>query len=338
MIRTGLIGYGRNGRSMHATAIEASPEFSMSAVCDIDRAALEAAGRRFGCALYEDYREMLAREALDLVVIVTPSDLHSQMSCDALRAGKNVLVTKPWGRDMHEVRSMLDAQKESGRLLMPWLPARWGSDLTRLRQIVSDGEIGEIFQIVRSQFTFGLRNDWQIYAERGGGYLLNWGPHLVDQPMQLLGARPTEIFAVMKQVLNPGTAEDVFYTVMQMENGVTVTVQYNIATPGMPNWILRGTRGTITMYDNKLRVERVSFPEHIPENTMRSKFTVDAREETVPGSVFGDTDEVYRHIADAVAHRAPYAIPLESAANLSRTLAAIRESAAVGRSVPLHFE
>ena len=333
MIRTGLIGYGRNGQAMHGAAIRKSPEFEMTCVCDIDKKATDLAKEVFGCDVCDDYHDLLARDDLDLVVIVTPSDLHAKMACDALAAGKNVLVTKPWGINMDEVDSMIAAQKKSGKILMPWLPARWGSDIVKLREVVASGVIGDVFQIVRSQFTFGKRNDWQIYASRGGGYLLNWGPHIVDQAMILSGGEPVEISAFTKQIINPGDAEDVFYALMRMDNGIMITAQYNISTSRTPNWVVRGTKGTIIMDGNKLTVDSITFPDVIPEGTYRCDVKTDTYTEDVKGNVYGDTDEVYTYIADTVKGIIPYPVPLDEARRLSYTLEKIRESANSGKSV-----
>lgn len=73
------------------------------------------------------------------------------MAYDCLEAGKNVLVTKPWALNINEAEQMIYAAKKSGKLLMPWLPARWGCDLLRLKELVQSGIIGKVFQIRRSE-------------------------------------------------------------------------------------------------------------------------------------------------------------------------------------------
>jgi len=318
---------------MHGKAIEKSPDLNMVCVCDIDENAREKAKNVFGCETCNDYHDLISRDDIDLVVIVTPSDLHAKMTCDALAAKKNVLVTKPWGINMTEVDAMIAAQKKSGKLLMPWLPARWGCDLVRLKEIIASGAIGDVFQIERSQFTFGKRNDWQIYSSRGGGYLLNWGTHLVDQAMLLSGGKAVDVSAFMKQVINPGDAEDVFYSMIRMDNGVMMTVQYNISTPRTPNWIVRGNKGTITMYQNDVTVDSITFPDVIPSDTYRCDVTTNTTTETVKGNVYGDTDEVYRHIADTVSGKTPYAVELDDARRLSAVLDAVRRSSKEGKTV-----
>ena len=109
-IRTAILGYGRSGGSMHAGAIEANDAFAMTAVCDIDPARRDVAAERFGCAVYDGYGRMLKEEELDLVVIVTRSDQHCEMTCDCLAAGVNVLVTKPWAVDERQACRMIAAR------------------------------------------------------------------------------------------------------------------------------------------------------------------------------------------------------------------------------------
>ncbi len=207
-IRTAILGYGRSGSTLHADPIEKlSAEFDLRAVCDIDPAAREKAGRRFACALHDDYRAMLRAGGLDLVVIVTRSDQHGAMTCDCLAAGVDVLVTKPWALDEAEARRMIDAARSSGRRLLPWLPARWGCDLLRLREIVASGAIGKVHLVRRAEMTLGTRSDWQTRRRHGGGYLLNWGPHLVDQPLQLHGGRVLPPVCVREHDERPGPVD-----------------------------------------------------------------------------------------------------------------------------------
>ena len=122
-IRTAILGYGRSGSTMHAGAIEKNSDFELVAVCDIDPERLEQAKARFpGATLYDNHRTMLRCEQLDLVCIVTRSDQHAAMTCHTLKAGVNVLVTKPWALNQREAQRMINAAKESGKLLLPWLP------------------------------------------------------------------------------------------------------------------------------------------------------------------------------------------------------------------------
>jgi predicted dehydrogenase len=336
-IKTAIIGYGRSGGTMHAGAIEKSPVFTLAAVCDIDEKAREEAYKRFSCRVYEDYFKMLESEELDLVVIVTRSSQHSEMAGDCLAAGKNVLVTKPWALNRGEAEKMIAAAKKSGKLLLPWLPARWGADLTRLCELVGSGVIGKIFQVRRSEFTFGKRRDWQTQKEFGGGYLLNWGPHLIDQPIRLLGKPIKSVYADMKQIINPGDAEDMYYAVMKNADGAVIISEFNIGAGDMPNWIIQGDLGTIYVRGGEIEIHRAEFPDELDGASYRNETKITVTKESVSGDRYGDTHEIYAHIAEAVLGGAAYAVSPESALELTLVLDAVRSSSETGEVVYLKF-
>ncbi len=338
--KTAILGYGRNGSTMHAGAIELLPDFELTAVCDIDPEARAKAFDRFQCRLYEDYRQMLKDEELDLVVIVTKSSQHAKMACDCLDAGKNVLVTKPWALNAGEAREMIAAEKRSGMLLMPWLPARTACDLSRAKELIASGAIGKVFQIRRSEYSFGLRNDWQTLKEFGGGYLLNWGPHLVDQPLRLAGSPVQSVYAEMKQLNNPGDVEDMFYAVMKTQDGTVVISEWSMAAGNLPGWVIQGDRGTIQIYGNKIEIYKAALPEVIDEKAYRQVMKIEKTIEEIndknefdDSTLYGDTAEVYRRIAGALAGKENYFISPESALELTKTLDAIRKSAETGQVV-----
>lgn len=331
-IKLAILGYGRSGSSLHANAIEKLPEFDVTAICDIDETARNKARERFGCRIYVDYKEMLEKEELDLVVIVTRSDQHTEMTCDCLKAGKNVLITKPWALNANDGEKMIAAANESGKMLLPWLPARWGDDLIRLRELIQSGIIGKVFQVRRSEFTFGMRNDWQTEKKHGGGYLLNWGPHLVDQPIQLLGENIKTVYGQMRQVINPGDVEDVFFGVLTTESGAIIVTEFNIGAEKLPNWMIQGDKGTIFVNEKGIEIHKAIFGK-VGENDYRSPVKMEVISDEVDGdnritikNRYGDALVIYQHIAKAICGEIPYAVTTESALKLTKVLDGIRKS------------
>ena len=337
-IRAAIIGYGRSGSTMHAGAIENNSElFEMTAVCDIDPARRDEAVKRFDCAVYEDYHTMLAKEELDLVCVITRSDQHAQMARDCMEAGVNVLVTKPWAVNAGEAESMIDAKKRTGKMLLPWLPARWGVDLTRLKQLLAENAVGNVFIVRRAVCSFGTRNDWQMQRKHGGGYLLNWGAHIVDPPVVLLGSPVKSVFARMKQTINPGDAEDVFMAILTLENGAVVQAEYTVAVEDLPSWFIQGDRGTIAIHGDKMTIHKTVPATPDDPTQYKTMKTQDEQrdEETITGAVYGDETAIYVEIASALHGDGEYPVKPEHALQLTRVFDAIRTSAEENRVVLL---
>ncbi|MBI5095435.1 MAG: Gfo/Idh/MocA family oxidoreductase [Candidatus Hydrogenedentes bacterium] len=336
-IRAAILGYGRSGSSLHARPLDELDDFQVAAVCDVDPERQKQARERFGCVVYDDYHEMLKRESLDVVSVVTWSDQHCRMTCDCLAAGVNVVVTKPWAVNVREAERMAAAAADSGMLLMPWLPARWGCDLLRLRQLMDANAIGNVFLVRRAHCAFATRCDWQTQRVHGGGYLLNWGPHLIEPPYLLMGSRVTSVYARMKQTINPGDVEDMFLAVMTLENGVVIQSEFAIAAEDLPSWFIQGDEGAIVMHGPHLKLNHTT-PKRPTDPTqplfMKSEDTT-ITEETIDGNLYGDEYAVYKAIAKALRGEEAFPVKPEDALELSRVIDAIRTSAEENRVVHL---
>jgi predicted dehydrogenase len=328
--RAAILGYGRSGSTMHAGAYAANADaFDVVAVCDIDPERRKQASERFGCTVYNDYHAMLESEDLDIVSVVTRSDQHCAMACDCLNAGVNVLVTKPWAVNAEEGKRMVAVSRESGSRLFPWLPARWGTVFLRLQELVRAGAVGRVFTIRRAQSSFATRADWQSERRHGGGYLLNWGPHIVD-PAILLGDAPVRtVYGSLKQTINPGDAEDVFLAVIELANDVSVVAEYTISTEDLPNWFIQGDRGTIVVTnDRHIRVSKKT-PSRPDDPTVYATMKAGEQavdEEDVAGAIYGDEKAIYAELADALRNQSDYPVPPEDALALSQVFDAVRTS------------
>lgn len=336
-IRTAILGYGRSGSTMHAGAIENNDSFKMNAVCDIDPERLDQASERFACKTYSDYHEMLRTEQLDLVCIITRSDQHCEMTRDCLAAGVNVLVTKPWATNVAEAESMIACARESGVKLLPWLPARWGCDLHRLKELIAGGAIGKVFMIRRVVSSFGTRDDWQTQRCYGGGYLLNWGAHIIDPPMVLAGSRVETVYGRMKQTINPGDAEDLFMAVMTLADGTIIQAEFTISAAELPGWVIQGDRGTIVIHGNNIKISRskLANTSDPTQYAYMQPDDISITEEIIPGAVYGDEHEIYTQIAAAIRGENEFPVTPGDALELSRVFDAIRTSSEENRIITM---
>ena len=336
-VRAAILGYGRSGSSLHANPIEQNDDIDLVAVCDTDPERRKQAAERFGCPAYDDYHLMLKREDLDLVSIVTRSDQHCQMTCDCLAGDVNVLVTKPWATSAAEGERMVAAQEASGRMLLPWLPARWGTDLSRLRELVADGAIGKPFIVRRSVCSFATRKDWQTERRYGGGYLLNWGAHILDPPCLLVGGTIESLYGRLKQTINPGDGEDLFMVLMNLDNGVLVQAEYSVAVESVPNWFIQGDGGTIVVRGTDITIHQATLPEPGDPTQFTTMKATDQKktEETIEGAIYGDQHQIYREVVHSLRGEREFPVTPADALHISRVFDAIRLSHDENRVVHL---
>lgn len=336
-IRTAILGYGRNGSTMHGGALEANADFDVVAVCDTSSERREEAASRFGCKTYSDHHRMLQDEELDLVCVVSRSDQHCPMTCDCLSAGADVMVTKPWGLNVDEAKQMVEASERTGRLLLPWLPARWGCDFLRLQQLVEEKAIGNVFMIRRAVCGFAARDDWQTELRYGGGYLLNWGLHLVDPPILLGGGEVDSVYGRLKKAINAGDGDDQFLALINLANGTLVQAEYTVAVDNLPDWFVQGDRGTIVVRDRALKVFRKdpTKPDDPTDYSAMEGSEGAESEETLEGEIYGDEHEIYRLVSKAIRREAEYPVSHAEVLSLTGLLDAIRISDRENRVVEM---
>lgn len=326
-IRIGILGYGQSGRNAHALAgIQPNAEYQVTAVCDLSEAYRRQAEKDFGCNTYEDYRTMVEAESLDAVSIITRSDTHCEIACAFLEAGVHAVVTKPWALNLEEADRILTAADHGGARVFPWVPMRWSPDFRKIRELLDQDAIGEVFAIRRHITNFFRRHDWQTELKFGGGYLMNWGMHIVQPVIDLAQSKVTRVYARMNQVINPGDAEDNFVALLDFENGIQGTAEFTEAVEGLPWFMIQGTQGMIRSDDRSVILIQMD-PDQPGEQT-RQEFPLE-------GKMYGDEKEIYQDLAAAIIQDKPFAVSPEDAHYGTRVLDAIRESTRLHQAISM---
>jgi len=167
-ITVGIIGCGCMGRG-HVRRMANSAEAQVLAACDVDRLRVERAkvtvdqsqGHEAarGCTTHNDYRELLAREDIDAVLVVTPDHWHSPMSIHAVKAGKDVYCEKPVSVTVKEGRQMVDAVQRYGRVFQNGSQYRTNPTIRRVCEFVRAGGLGK----VKAVFTMWRSDPSDVY-------------------------------------------------------------------------------------------------------------------------------------------------------------------------------
>lgn len=208
-IRVGIIGQGRSGRDIHGVYLKTDARYQIVAVADTIAGRRERAVREYGCAAHADYRELLARKDIDLIVNASFSQLHVPLTREALLAGHHVLCEKPFARRVADVDDLIATAKKVDRTLAIFQQSRFAPYFRQVQQVINSGVLGRIVQISISFNGHGRRWDWQTLTEFDGGNLMNTGPHPLDQALVLFGTDDPEVWCRMDRTEGScGTAEN----------------------------------------------------------------------------------------------------------------------------------
>lgn len=142
-IRFGLIGFGAWGIH-HARAIAGNPQACLAAIAVRSEASQKAAREAHPTtAIYGDYREMLARESLDVVAVVLPTHLHFEAATAVLEHGCHLLLEKPMCPTLEQCGSLLALARKNGRLIAIGHELRLSSLWGGVKRMIAGGAIGE---------------------------------------------------------------------------------------------------------------------------------------------------------------------------------------------------
>lgn len=243
-VRVGLIGYGFAGRTFHAPLIGAVEGLSLDAVVsrhpDAVRADLPGVGVR------PTAEALLADEAIDLVVIATPNETHAPLARAALRAGKHVVVDKPFALDLGEARALVDLAGRTERLLCVFHNRRWDSDFLSVRAAIADGVIGRVthFESRIDRFRPQVRDRWRERDVPGGGIWFDLGPHLIDQALLLFGL-PDRVVASLARQRDGALTDDWAHVVLLYGERRVILHAGMLVAGGSARFVVHGTGGSL---------------------------------------------------------------------------------------------
>ncbi len=197
-LRIGLIGTGNIGRT-HLTALASLAHAGLvnvrvTALCDIDKEALESAAQLFDVRrTYTDYQDLVSSDDVDVVYVCTPTNRHSDMVKAAARAGKAVFCEKPLAHSCPQARDMLAVTQDRGVHAGVGLVLRYDQLLVYARDLIQNNDFGEPLLVhIRDDQRFPI--DYLYYSKwrgekaiAGGGTLLEHSIHDVDLLLWFFG-------------------------------------------------------------------------------------------------------------------------------------------------------
>ncbi len=256
-VRVGLLGYGAIGHE-HSRAARAVDGLELTAVCDTAASRLEAAALAApGIATTADADALLARDDVDLVVVSTPPSTHAAWALRAIRAGKHVVVEKPFAIRTSEADEVLREAADADLLAVVYQNRRFDPDHLAVRRAVRSGALGDVFHIETFVGGYGHPcNLWHSDEGVSGGAFYDWGSHVLDQILDLV---PTEIDYVTaashkRRWFDVTNADHSRVTIRFVDGAEAEFVHSDLAAALKPRWYVLGTEGAIT---SQWRTERI---------------------------------------------------------------------------------
>ena len=238
-----IVGFGGMG-SYHAKLIKETNSLEVVGTYDLLEAR-RADSINAGYKVYESYEEVLVDPAVEIVLIATPNDVHKEIAIRALQAGKHVICEKPVAMSKEELQDMLDAADAAGRVFMVHQNRRWDEDFLTIKKMYDQETIGSLFQLEsRVHGANGIPGDWRHVKAQGGGMLLDWGVHLLDQLLFMIDSKVISVSSSLSFILG-NDVDDGFEAILQFENGIKAIVEVgttNFIT--LPRWYVKGIEGT----------------------------------------------------------------------------------------------
>ncbi len=335
-IKLGMIGVGRAGYGMHLNEMGDKGLYEIYAVCDLEDDRLEKMNKEYGAKTYKRVEDIVEDPEVEVIDIATRSCDHFIHAMTALQAGKTVLLEKPITMNYEEAKKLFSYAGTLGEnKLLIRHNRRFEAKFIEAQRIIDSGILGEVYYIKRAVQSYQRRADWQTISQYGGGQLLNWGPHLVDQALRFSGGDYRRMASYTRQVAAAGDCEDVVFASFEGINGRIVEIEISGGTviPG-PDYIIHGSRGSLISKGDTYEIKYLPRDYVLPE--------IKADPHTPSGAAFGvqaelpfvseerswetnDLNHIWQYLYDTVRDGKEYPIKSDEALKVMEVISKIKE-------------
>ena len=342
-IKLGIVGFGFMGHC-DADMLSGFDGIELKAVADINPDQMKDAPS--GVETYASMDEMLAHADINTVMISTPNPSHLEMVEKAAAAGKHIICEKPAAMTAAQFDRMTEAAEKAGVLFTVHQQRRWDKDFRIMKEVYDKGMVGKPYVIKSQLYGFnGNMHDWHVFPEMGGGMLYDWGVHLIDQILYMVGSPITSLYADLRNVINE-RVDDYFNILIRFQNGVTAQIELGTyyLTPTRA-WFIGGDKGSalIDGWDGEGKIVRTAHMlENVPDKiTMTAAGPTRSFGPPPPGLLLEEPlpqvnvshRQFYEHFLKAFRGEEALMIRPEQVRRVLRVMEAVRESARTGKAV-----
>lgn len=339
-IGVAVVGYGLAGQTFHAPLIAATPGLTLTAVVSSRPEAVQP--DHPDVAVLPDLDAALARDDIGLIVVATPDALHAEQSIAALKAGKSVVVDKPFAATLADAQAVTAVAADAPGVFSVFQNRRWDADFLTLRRLIAEGELGEVavFESHYDRFRPAVTDRWK--DQRDGGVWADLGPHLIDQAVQLFGP-PLGVYADLQAQRVGATAVDYAHVLLRYDRLRVILNMSHLAAEASLRYVVHGTGGSFIKHglDAQESQSKAGLRPGDPDwglDPSPGVLTKQLDGQTLgatPTPERGDYPAFYAAVRDAIRGEAPPPVPAAQALTVMRILDAGLRSAAEGREIAL---
>ena len=243
-----IVGYGGMG-SWHAERINKRDDMEIIGAYDIDSERGKII-EKDGFINYESLEALLTDEKISGITIATPNHFHKEIAIKALEAGKDVVSEKPVTLNVKDLEDIIETANRCNRLFTVHQNRRWDSDYLTARKVFESKKLGDVFRIEsRVHGSRGVPTDWR-YMLPSGGMVYDWGIHIIDQMLQMMGER--KIISVYATLTMIGTddVDDGFTAIIKFDDGIEWILEVGTNNfVNFPRWYILAKNGTAVIED-----------------------------------------------------------------------------------------
>ena len=229
-IRFGIAGLGTAGSALIGP-VTRNPAFQMSSAADLDADTLARFKADFPAAeTFTSVESMAASDALDVMFIATPTQLHTGHVLAAIAGGKHVVTEKPIATQLEDADQMIEAADKAGVVLMVGHSFGYETPIREIRRIVKHGELGPLRMLHNWYYTDWLyrpRNPEELDTKLGGGVTFRQGSHQFDIIRLIAGGMVRSVRAMTGRWDAARPTEGAHTVFLEFEDGVAATAVYS---------------------------------------------------------------------------------------------------------------
>ena len=253
-VTTAIVGCGVRTMSFHGPHTIKSDKYELVAVCDVDAERREYASEKLGVPALADYREAIARDDVQSIMVVTTAQWHAQIALDAIKAGKHVLVEKPLADSARAAYEMAAAAERAGLVGITYYPSGYGWHGQTLKRLAREIEpMQGLFTAQR-----GPLNQQFFVPDHFGG-IADQATHTINLALMVMGGEPRSVFAhVARGTINDDETIYRIDVVVQLDGGRSINVNASMLGMQARNFTqITGLKGVVTAGDEKtIRIVR----------------------------------------------------------------------------------